>query len=137
MDSHTNVIYTAIKNDSALSRCMTVIIHTISWYWTPVLNNTFLSEIQEVFSLFDQDGDGCISGKEVGAVLRSIGFNPSEAEILKLLDDFETDRQFINTIIKYYPRGTDLNIRLILYPHPTPYWEEFVHFYSFPILQAF
>ncbi|ELT92862.1 hypothetical protein CAPTEDRAFT_169349 [Capitella teleta] len=50
-----------------------------------------IAEVQEVFSLFDKDGDGNILPKEAGAVLRSLGYNPSQAEIDKIVDDFEAD----------------------------------------------
>ena len=50
-----------------------------------------LAEIQEVFSLFDKDGDGNILMRELGPVLRSLGHNPAEAEISKLMDEFDAD----------------------------------------------
>ena len=40
-----------------------------------------LSELKEAFSLFDRDGDGTISAKELGTVMRSLGQNPSEDEL--------------------------------------------------------
>jgi len=50
-----------------------------------------IAEVQEVFSLFDKDGDGNITMKELGPVLRSLGYNPSEAEINQLLLDYDND----------------------------------------------
>jgi len=38
-------------------------------------------EMTEVFALFDKDQDGANSLEEVGPMLRSIGFNPSERQI--------------------------------------------------------
>lgn len=44
-----------------------------------------------MFSLFDKDGDGNVDPKEVGPILRSLGYNPSQAEINKLMEDYEGD----------------------------------------------
>ena len=41
----------------------------------------FLSEIKECFTLFDKDADGKISCQELGTVVRSLGQNPTEAEV--------------------------------------------------------
>ena len=40
-----------------------------------------IGEFQDAFCLFDTDHDGEIRSKELGAVLRHIGQNPTEAEL--------------------------------------------------------
>jgi calmodulin len=40
-----------------------------------------LQEFREAFNLFDKDGDGTISAKELVVVMRSIGIQPSEEEV--------------------------------------------------------
>lgn len=48
-------------------------------------------EFQEAFNLFDRDGDGLISTKELGSVLRSLGQTPTEAEVQALISEADTD----------------------------------------------
>ena len=38
-------------------------------------------EIKECFTLYDRDGDGKIACQELGTVIRSLGQNPTEAEV--------------------------------------------------------
>jgi len=45
----------------------------------------------EVFSLFDKDEDGVVKVSDIGPMLRSVGFNPSELEIERLQDEQDTD----------------------------------------------
>ena len=40
-----------------------------------------IGEFQDAFCMFDTDHDGVINSKELGAVLRQCGQNPTEAEI--------------------------------------------------------
>lgn len=40
-----------------------------------------LDFLKDAFCLFDTDHDGVINSKELGAVLRQIGQNPTEAEL--------------------------------------------------------
>ena len=48
---------------------------------TECLTEEQIGEFQDAFCLFDTDHDGAINSKELGAVLRQIGQNPTEAEI--------------------------------------------------------
>uniref|UniRef100_A0A7N8YN03 Calmodulin 1a n=1 Tax=Mastacembelus armatus TaxID=205130 RepID=A0A7N8YN03_9TELE len=44
-------------------------------------------EFKEAFSLFDKDGDGTITTKELGTVMRSLGQNPTEAELQDMINE--------------------------------------------------
>ena len=45
-----------------------------------------IEEYKETFIMFDKDGDGTVSTKELGAVLRSLGSNPTPEEIEDMID---------------------------------------------------
>ncbi|KAJ8646861.1 hypothetical protein MRB53_008609 [Persea americana] len=51
-----------------------------------------ISEFKEAFSLFDKDGDGCITTKELGTVMRSLGQNPTEAELQDMINEVDADQ---------------------------------------------
>jgi calmodulin len=45
------------------------------------LTEELILECKEAFSLFDKEGDGTITTKELGTVIRSLGKNPTEAQL--------------------------------------------------------
>ena len=47
-------------------------------------------EIRAAFSLFDKDGDGIITTNGLGTVLRSLGQNPTEAELKDMIKEADT-----------------------------------------------
>jgi calmodulin len=53
-----------------------------------------ITEFKEAFSLFDKDGDGTISCKELGTVMRSLGQNPTEAELQDMVNEVDTDGKY-------------------------------------------
>ncbi|KAF6350898.1 calmodulin 1 [Rhinolophus ferrumequinum] len=48
-----------------------------------------IAEFKEAFSLFDKDGDGTITTKELGTVMRSLGQNPTEAELQDMINEVD------------------------------------------------
>ncbi|XP_059952128.1 calmodulin-like protein 3 [Mesoplodon densirostris] len=50
-----------------------------------------VAEFKEAFSPFDEGGDGAISTRELGTVLRSPGQNPTEAEPWDLVGELDRD----------------------------------------------
>lgn len=50
-----------------------------------------LAEFKEAFALFDTDGDGAITTKELGTVMRSLGHNPTEAELQGMINEVDAN----------------------------------------------
>ncbi|KAK1390587.1 Calmodulin-like protein 11 [Heracleum sosnowskyi] len=72
-----------------------------------ILNDEQIVEFQEAFSLFDKNGDGCITVEELATVIRSLDQNPSEDELQDMISDFDADGngiiefvQFLNLMFK-------------------------------------
>ena len=59
-----------------------------------------IAEFKEAFSLFDKDGDGTITTKELGTVMRSLGQNPTEAELQDMINEVDADGKFLDIIEK-------------------------------------
>lgn len=52
------------------------------------------TELQEAFTLFDKDGSGTISNEELEVVMKSLGQNPSEEELQKMIREVDADGMF-------------------------------------------
>ena len=50
--------------------------------------------LKEAFKLFDTDNDGKISATELGTVMRSLGYNPTPAEVRELINSSEGSGQY-------------------------------------------
>ncbi|CAL8098516.1 unnamed protein product [Calicophoron daubneyi] len=50
-----------------------------------------IAEFEEAFSFFGRDGDGTITTKELGTVMRSLGQNPTEAELQDTINEGDAD----------------------------------------------
>lgn len=69
-----------------------------------------IAEFKEAFSLFDKDGDGTITTKELGTVMRSLGQNPTEAELQDMINEVDADGKMLASPFRMlsnteYPRG--------------------------------
>merc|ERR1711865_1166306 len=50
-----------------------------------------IAEFKEAMGLFDKDGDGTITTKELGTVMRSLGQNPTESELQDMINEVDAD----------------------------------------------
>jgi calmodulin len=50
-----------------------------------------IAEFREAFQLFDKDGDGTITTKMLGTVMRSLGQNPTEVELQDMINEVDCD----------------------------------------------
>ncbi|KAG0313599.1 Calmodulin [Dissophora globulifera] len=78
------------------------------------LSEDQMSEFKEAFTLFDKDGDGIISAKELGTVMRSLGQNPTDAELRDMINEVDADG---NGTIDF-PEFLTLMARKIAEPDP-------------------
>jgi len=66
-------------------------------YWCNYFAPLFViscSEVKEAFELFDKDHSGFINSKELGMVMRSLGQNPTEQELMDMINEVDEDGQF-------------------------------------------
>ena len=66
-----------------------------------------IAEFKEAFSLFDKDGDGAITTKELGAVMHSLGHNPTEAELQDMINGFFSPEEWGNVMTNLGEALTD------------------------------
>ena len=78
-----------LQSPGTIFRCSRARVHRISLeVYTP---SCAVTEFKEAFSLFDKDGDGTITTKELGTVMRSLGQNPTEAELQDMINEVDAD----------------------------------------------
>lgn len=50
-----------------------------------------LDELREAFAVYDINGDGVVTTRELGTIVRQLGQNPTEAEILEMIKEADAD----------------------------------------------
>eukprot|EP00929_Paragymnodinium_shiwhaense_P108536 TRINITY_DN74858_c0_g1_i1.p2 TRINITY_DN74858_c0_g1~~TRINITY_DN74858_c0_g1_i1.p2 ORF type:complete len:153 (-),score=45.63 TRINITY_DN74858_c0_g1_i1:64-522(-) len=50
-----------------------------------------IAEFTEAFLFYDKDRDNAITSKELGTIMRTLGQNPSEAEIVDMVNEVDPD----------------------------------------------
>ena len=53
------------------------------------------TELREAFSLFDKDGSGTISNEELEVVMKSLGQNPTEDELQRMIHEVDVDGKWL------------------------------------------
>jgi len=56
------------------------------------LTDEQIAEFQEAFSHFDKDGDGAITVRELGNMMKSLGQNPTERDLHEMIREVDTNR---------------------------------------------
>ncbi|XP_063430888.1 neo-calmodulin-like isoform X1 [Mytilus trossulus] len=67
-----------------------------------------VSDFKEVFELFDKDGDGTITIKELDTVMRSLGQNPTENEVKEMVQKADTDGNGTIEFPEFLQMATDM-----------------------------
>lgn len=120
-----------------VSRCAIVYHNTLSNYilqsWFSVL---LCLEFREAFSLFDKDGDGTITTKELGTVMRSLGQNPTETELQDMINEVDADGKSSLPAYLGYPPLPYKSNRAILGQVP-PVLRKLFHSLVSPLLLPF
>jgi len=55
------------------------------------LSNEEVKEYREAFKMFDEDGDGTITTKELGRVMETLGQKPTEQELRDMINEVDSD----------------------------------------------
>ncbi|XP_037505746.1 calmodulin-A-like [Rhipicephalus sanguineus] len=55
------------------------------------LSEEAIAELREAFALFDKDGNGAFGTKELGTVMRALGYNPTEAKLKDMIAEVDID----------------------------------------------
>ena len=58
-----------------------------------------IAEYKEAFQIFDKHGEGAISTKELGTIMRSLGLNPSDEDLKEIIDSFDNEKN--NNLIDF------------------------------------
>ena len=60
--------------------------------------------------MFDKDGDGTITTSELGTVMRSLGQNPTEAELQDMINEVDADGKNIIRYIYIFKASLLMNL---------------------------
>ena len=56
-----------------------------------IISIHFCLEYRDAFKFFDKDGNGFITTRELGAIMRSLGQNPTEIELQDMVNEVDYD----------------------------------------------
>ena len=63
---------------------------------------TLLTDLRDAFFLFDYDRDGVVTSQEVGAIVRSVGLNPTEQELREMVREVDSASGFNVMEVLFY-----------------------------------
>lgn len=77
----------------------------------------FPTEFKAAFDMFDADGGGDISTKELGTVMRMLGQNPTKEELDAIIEEVDEDGEQPSVVgSKRWAAGRQPDPRLVSYP---------------------
>ena len=86
------------------------------------LSEEQIAELKQAFNEFDVDGGGTINTRELGYAMRAMGMNPTEAELLDLINEvrlqylyFRHSLIFCAILFKEASKFIKLNMNLLLF----------------------
>ena len=59
------------------------------------------TEYREAFKIFDRDGSGTITSRELAIAMRSLGQNPSEDQLEKMMTEVDIDGIYIYFLCQF------------------------------------
>ena len=62
------------------------------------LSEEQIAELKQAFNEFDVDGGGTINTRELGYAMRAMGMNPTEAELLDLINEVRNIARVANVV---------------------------------------
>ena len=68
---------------------------------TERMSKAELQEYKDIFSFFDRDGGGSITSVELGQVMRTLGWDPSEIELQELISEIDQDGNGVITFNEF------------------------------------
>lgn len=81
--------------------CIYVLYHMFQDLWNSISEHlslfllTFPAELREAFREFDKDKDGFISCKDLGECMRTMGYMPTEMELIELSQQISESPRFL------------------------------------------
>lgn len=88
-------------------RAILLVLHYLFFYF-------FLSELRDAFKEFDKDKDGFISCKDLGNCMRTMGYMPTEMELIELSQQINMNRKLltVSMYVLYTDRVRVYTVRL-------------------------
>ncbi|XP_027042234.1 calmodulin-like protein 12 [Pocillopora damicornis] len=118
------VCYKAVCHKNITPRSQQVSISPECWSsnllsstlkWLESIPESQLEEYYEAFRYFDKDNSGCITTKELGTLMKSLGVNLTENELQRIINTVDIDgngmmdfQEFVNLMLTKNQNGMEL-----------------------------
>ena len=72
-----------------------------SWKIREIFSEDEISEFKAMFEMYDKDSKGYIDKRDLGALMRSLGQNPSFQEINQMIEEVDEDKNGEITFLEF------------------------------------